>query len=249
MDSISNWSRDSGARRRLAYLLRRTFGRPDGRELSLEDLRLRMQERGLQPRVFLEIGANDGTDTNRLLEAFPEIEIHCFEPDPRAIAAFERNVHSPRAHLHKIAIGAADATMTLYQSTGAPPGREVEFPDGYHLSGSLRAPKKHLDVHPWCKFETSIEVPVQRLDTWASKAGISAVDFIWADVQGAEIDLISGGRFTLQSTIFFCTEYALLELYEGQVSLKEIQASLPNHNLIDRFQNDALFELISGSNQ
>lgn len=137
MDSIANWRRGRDVRQRLACLLRRASGRPYGRELSLGDLRLRMQDRGLYPSVFLEIGANDGTDTNRLLEAFPGVEIHCFEPDARAIAAFESNVHSPRAHLHKIAIGAADATMTLYQSTGAPPGREEQFPEGYHLSGSL----------------------------------------------------------------------------------------------------------------
>lgn len=142
-----------------------------------------------------------------------------------------------------MAIGAADARMTLYQSTGAPPGRDEEFPEGWHLSGSLRPPKAHLDVHPWCKFETTIEVSVQRLDTWAFSAGISAVDFIWADVQGAELDLINGGKVTLESTAFFYTEYALQELYDGQVPLDKIQAALPNHRLVQRFQHDALFEL------
>lgn len=68
-------------------------------------------------------------------------------------------------------------------------------------------------------------------------------------MQGAEIDLIQGGKVTLESTTFFYTEYALQELYEGQVSLEEIQASMPDHYLVERFRNDALFELISGSNR
>lgn len=94
----------------LAQLLRRATGRRDRGEVSLEDLHLRMLKRGLQPSVFLEVGANDGRDTNRILKVFPEFEFHCFEPDPRAIAAFRRNVHSPRTHLYEMSIGAEDAT-------------------------------------------------------------------------------------------------------------------------------------------
>lgn len=74
-------------RQRLVSRLRSATGRPVN--ISLADLQRRMRKRGLVPSLFIEVGANDGTDTNKLLEAFPEIEIHCFEPDPRAIAAFK----------------------------------------------------------------------------------------------------------------------------------------------------------------
>lgn len=129
--------------------------------------------------------------------------------------------------------------------TAPPPGREREFPEGWHLSGSIRRPTGHLNEHKWCNFENSLEVPVQRLDTWAASRGIQHVDFIWADVQGAEMDLIAGGVETLKLTTYFYTEYSQSELYEGQAPLETIQAALPNYDLIQRFQHDALFEIKS----
>lgn len=91
------------------------------KELSPAMLAGHFKARGVEPKVFLEIGANDGVDTNKFLEAFPEVVIHCFEPDSRAISAFKRNVKSPRVHLHETAIGAIDGSVTFYQSDGAPP--------------------------------------------------------------------------------------------------------------------------------
>lgn len=210
-------------------------------ELSPAMLAAYFKAQGVEPKLFLEIGANDGVDTIRFLEAFPGVEIHCFEPDPRAISAFKRNVRSPRAHLHETAIGSIDGSLAFYQSDGAPPGREHEFPEGWHLSGSIRRPTGHLNTHKWCNFESSLEVPVQRLDTWAASRGIHHVDFIWADVQGAEIDMITGGSVTLQSTTLFYTEYSETELYDGQVGLETMQTLLPNHYLAQQFPHDALF--------
>lgn len=230
--------------RRLVKRLRGAVDRPGDEVLSLEEVRLRLLRRGHEPKVILEVGANDGTDTIRFLDSFPEAEIHCFEPDPRAIAAFKQNVRSPRVHLYQVALGSDDTRMRFYQSSGAPPGREEEFPEGWHLSGSLRPPKAHLDEHPWCRFETSIEVSVQRLDTWATQAGISSVDFMWADVQGAEIDLIRGGRETLKSTALFYTEVSDTELYEGQAAFSVVQEALTHHRVAKRFRHDALFERI-----
>ena len=40
--------------------------------------------------LIIEIGAHFGEDTLRLLETFPNAEIHCFEPDSRNYAIFEK---------------------------------------------------------------------------------------------------------------------------------------------------------------
>lgn len=230
--------------RRVSNRFRQTFAPNAPKELSPAMLAAYFKTRGVEPKLFLEIGANDGSDTNKFLEAFPGVEIHCFEPDPRAISAFKRNVKSPRAHLHETAIGSIDGSLTFYQSDGAPPGRQHEFSEGWHLSGSIRRPTGHLNQHKWCTFESSLEVQAQRLDTWAASRGIYQVDFIWADVQGAEMDVIAGGAATLKSTTYFYTEFAQRELYEGQVPLETIQAALPNHSLAQRFQHDVLFAKI-----
>ena len=115
-------------------------------------------------------------------------------------------------------------------------------PGNWDKSGSIRKPKKHLEVVPWCIFDQTIRVPTQRLDTWWQKAGVGQIDFIWADVQGAEIDLIQGGQQALAQTRYFYTEYANAELYEGQIPLRDILKLLPNFRLMRRFSNDVLLK-------
>ena len=67
---------------------------------------------------------------------------------------------------------------------------------------------------------------------------MDAVDFIWADVQGAEADLVLGGRETLKRTRFFYTEYSNRELYEGQADLGQLLAMLPDFELVHRYQGE-----------
>jgi hypothetical protein len=70
------------------------------------------------------------------------------------------------------------------------------------------------------------------------------VDFVWADTQGAEGDLIKGGINTLNKSRYFFTEYGFKELYDGQISLEEIDLLLQNFSASRIFFMDALFENI-----
>jgi FkbM family methyltransferase len=192
--------------------------------------------------LILEIGSNDGTDAVRFLDALPGARVICFEPDPRAIARWKTKVTHPRAELHEIAIGAADGTLTFHQSGG---DKNPSMAEGWDYSGSLRPPKKHLTKHPDVTFDQTIDVPVRSLDSWAAEAGIEAIDFIWADVQGGEKDLILGGGRTLANTRYIYTEYYDVEMYAGQWTFAEIAAALPGHKLIKKWDGDALFALKS----
>ena len=97
-----------------------------------------------------------------------------------------------------------------------------------------------MEDAPHVTFERSAEVAVRRLDGWAAENGVARVDFVWADVQGAENRLIEGGRETLSRTRYLYTEYADRELYEGQWTLDRILAELPGFELAARYPNDAL---------
>jgi 2-O-methyltransferase len=201
---------------------------------------------GADAALILEIGANDGTHTSRFLTDFPSATIYAFEPDPRASAKFKARVHEPRAHLFECAIGAKDGEAKFHVSSGLPDGmpmnEQKDYPLGWDQSGSLRAPKRHTTVWPWVKFETKIKVAVKRLDTWANEYGIKTVDLIWADVQGAEGDLIAGGKNTLARTRFLFTEYSNDGLYKGQPTLARLVKLLPNFSIVRRYPGDVLFK-------
>ena len=189
--------------------------------------------------MIIEVGANTGQTTYELLWEMPEATIYCFEPDPRAIAEFKKNINSPNVHLIESAVGNENGTIVFHQSSGVD-----EYTD-WNQSGSIRKPKEHSKFWPKVTFENSIEVPIVRLDDWAKSIEISLIDFIWADTQGAESDLILGGLLTLQKARYFYTEYGFQELYEEQISLEGIDKLLKGFSIARIFPMDALFENIN----
>lgn len=229
--------RASEALKRLARALRRESEILDG-ALEIAELPALL---GNDRPVILEIGCNDGSHTLQFLEVFPQATIFCFEPDDRAIRRFAQTVQSPRVTLVPIAIGATDGTVRFYASGGAPSAEWAErLPEGWDLSGSIRPPKKHLKRAPWCTFDAGHEVAMRRLDSWAHETGVERVDFVWADVQGAEGDLILGGGQTLARTRYLYTEYSDEELYEGQIDLKGLLERLPQFDVARRYHGDVL---------
>lgn len=195
----------------------------------------------------MEVGSNSGEDTLRLLEAFPESRVMAFEPDPRAAARWRQNVKNSRASLHECVVSSEQGTVQFFQSEGIPPDEQL-FTDvkDWDLSGSIRRPAAHRQVHPWVKFRDPISVPSVTLDSFCASIGLfeghNEVALIWVDVQGAEADVIAGGHETLRRTRYFYTEFSNDYLYEGQVNLKELAKLLPNFRISRIWKNDVLFE-------
>ena len=83
------------------------------------------------------------------------------------------------------------------------------------------------------------------LDTWCDENGIEAIDFIWLDVQGAEMDVIRGGEKVLVKTRYIYTEYSDQELYEGQSPLDQLLNALPAFKIVERYRGDVLLENVT----
>ncbi len=188
--------------------------------------------------TILDVGCNDGTDTLAFLGLFPGARVYAFEPDPRAIRRFNKKVQDARAQLFPVAIGAREGWTQFHQSAGNP--NENDDMPPWDLSGSIRKPKEHLTAHPWCTFDRQFDVPVMTLDAWATTYSVGDVDFIWADVQGAEGDLVLGAGQTLARTRFLFTEYSNHEMYEGQPTLDELLDMLPEFEVVHVYQEDVL---------
>jgi len=68
------------------------------------------------------------------------------------------------------------------------------------------------------------------------------VDFIWADVQGAEENLINGAKDTLKNTRYFYTEYSDEELYRGQINKSRILRMIPGFSIVKDYGNNILLK-------
>ena len=196
---------------------------------------------GDKPSTFLEIGCNDGTDTLKFLDLLPNTHIFCFECDPRAITLFKQNVKVPNITLFDVALDETGGEKLFYQSDGGPDG-------GWNKSGSLCLPTGHLQRSPEITFPKQILVRTTTLDVWAEVYFPHVmhnphvlIDFIWMDVQGAELRVLRSGKKTLNRTRYLYLECHEQILYDGQPTEKEIIAELTGWTCLGRYGDNLLF--------
>jgi FkbM family methyltransferase len=199
--------------------------------------------------LVLEIGANVGGDTAGFLQEFADIRIFCFEPDPRCIAAFKQQIHDSRCVLIEAAVSDRSGSAVLSMSSGAPPvvpqilrkfrvtkkiysvlASYFHTSQGdWNASSSIVEARSHPKDVPWLIFNKQIEVPTISLDEWTQQQGIGEIDFVWADVQGAEKKVIEGAVDTLKRIRFFYTEYGATSSYPEALTRRETIDLITNH--------------------
>ena len=183
--------------------------------------------------IVYEFGACDGYHTNELLNILSTLGkpfiYHAFEPVESLIPTIEANCkkHIGSFSLHKCAVGAVnEIDKKLYKSDSQ-----------YYGSSSIRKPKKVFEFWKDMFFEEQT-CNVITFDSHIKDFGLSdsIIDFVWSDIQGAEIDLIKGGHESFKNVRYFFTEFNNHELYEGQLyNQDELLKLLPNFEIIEEY--------------
>jgi FkbM family methyltransferase len=122
-------------------------------------------------------------------------------------------------HSFNIALTDFDGTAEMYVSSG--------YSDG---SSSLLKPKKHLEDHPDVFFEKKELVTCKTLDSWAYENGISKVDMLWLDMQGAEQQMLAASNKILSTVSIIHTEVSKHESYEGASLYPSLKKFLLSNN-------------------
>ena len=194
--------------------------------------------KSINPLVF-EFGAFDGQDTNNLLnvlkESKEEFTFHTFEPIYDYCKLIESNckAHKENFVLHQIAIGAVDKQEEVFYRSFGSQNRSA-----YPASSSLKKPTQ-IKFDFWRDIQFSESVcQVITFDTFIKENNLEnrIIDFVWADIQGAEIDLIKGGEKTFENVKYAFLELMNYEVYEGCMSSQEeLFHLLPQFELVDVF--------------
>lgn len=189
--------------------------------------------------IILEIGTNDGQDSEDFINTFKNIQLYCFEPDPRAITRFKNRMKKYSNYkLYEMAISNSNGEIDFHLSGGSNPG--MPWYGDWDKSSSIKKPKLHLLQHRWCSFNNTIKVETKKLDDWFKEENLESIDFIWVDVQGAEKEMIEGAIETLKKTKYLYTEFDNVELYEGQPNLDTILKLLPDFKVVKFVENNVL---------
>ena len=173
--------------------------------------------------VVLEIGAAEGEDTVRYVQALLDLKrpfrYIAFEPDERNVWRLTKLLTTHPFELVSHALG---------DKNGLVPWRSSNHP----YSGSVKEPKEHISLYPHISFSEPTMVYMETLDAVAARSSIGKVDWVWCDVQGAEDLVIAGAQKTLTHTRYFYTEYIEVEAYAGQIGRDEIHRRLPGNWVI-----------------
>jgi FkbM family methyltransferase len=199
--------------------------------------------------IIFEIGSHMGFDTQEIRKILPDSKIYCFEPDPRNIKILKKRGIFNIANINTFAISDKDGDEYFNLSSGEikeKTGNKYYDKNTWSASSSIRNPKNHLNIFPWCRFDKRILVETKKLDTFCSNNNIDHINFIWMDVQGCEDLVFKGGENILRNTEYIFTEYSNDELYEGQMNLNQLINFLPGEWIIrNDYGGDVLLENVT----
>lgn len=181
----------------------------------------------IESPVIIELGGYDGGDTKTMLELLgnKNYTYHLFEPNRKLLFNLFMNLAMFKGiEIFNAAIGNTIGISDFYISSGE-----------NCASSSIRKPhliyKEYPDmkfIKDWCTIITlDYHIESMRMDE-------EIIDFIWADIQGAEVDLIKGGEQTFKKVRYLYTEYSDVEFYKGEINLQSILGMLPDFEMIDK---------------
>jgi FkbM family methyltransferase len=146
---------------------------------------------GIQPDgPIVDIGANIGAFTLDCAARFPSIRIEAYEPNPRAFRMLTENIAAN--HLEGRVRAYAEAV-----------GRSCGALELWGCDSSITATAY---PHATDRVEPPARCPMVDLATVVSRAGGTA-GLVKLDAEGAEADVVEGGRHVLQSVPQFVGEY------------------------------------------
>jgi FkbM family methyltransferase len=152
-------------------------------------------------------------------------EVHRFDPDGEEAA----RMSAAGVICHPVALGCMTGRRTLRVMRGDFRGGTSFFEPNTALTDRMMwgsTPMKGGFV-----VDHEIEVDVVRLDEWAASHGMSRVDFIYANVQGAELEVIKGAGSLLEDVLGAVIEVDFVELYKSAPLFAEVDLEMRSAGL------------------
>jgi len=177
-----------------------------------------------RPVVAIDVGCRDGVRP-AWRELRPNALLVGFDADPQECARLNAIAgDSDQERYEAVGLAASEGEATLYV-TADPQSSSLYPPDP-------RALQRYPELWRHQPRGTAT-IQTTTLDSWASGAGVAAIDALKVDVQGAELDVLRGAEGSLGAVRIVETEVEFQQLYEGQ----------PLFTDVDRFLRDRGFVL------
>jgi FkbM family methyltransferase len=134
---------------------------------------------GLDIKLAIDIGGNIGQYTDALIKAFPETEVHIFEPQKINIEKLRlKFIEQNNIKIQQLGVSNKNDTMTLYSNKNG--------------SGLASLSKRKLD-HFGIDFNLEEKVDVIKFeDYWINNLNKREIDLLKMDIEGFELYALEG---------------------------------------------------------
>jgi FkbM family methyltransferase len=179
----------------------------------LAGLQLLPADLDLRRAFVVDLGANEGDFSGAVLGLAPEARILAVEPGPGPRQRLEDRLGSkPNVDIRPVAVAGQTGTATFRLTA-------------HDHNSSLLQPRPESQERIGGGWEVvrEIEVPTVALD---DLVGEESVDVLKLDVQGAELEVIGGGRQTLARTRAVLLEMNLFSQYEGDATFDALHREM-----------------------
>jgi FkbM family methyltransferase len=171
--------------------------------------------------TLIDVGGNRGQFGVSMRDLGFRGTIQSFEPVPEVRAELEKTARRDgNWRVHGLALAAATGRATFH--VGA-----------FDQTSSLKSVDPvEAAANPVLEVARAIEVELDTLDAFVARERIDpARTFLKIDVQGAEMEVLEGGRATLKTLAMLLTETSLVSAYAGGGRIEELLALLRHHGL------------------
>jgi FkbM family methyltransferase len=168
--------------------------------------------------TIFDIGCCEGEDSIRFSRHFTASRVLAFEALPNNQRICRENLacyHATRIELIPVALCDRLGTSDFHVSSGAPNDGEKDWNYG-NKSSSVLPPKNRESMLGWVEFTGKITVPCTTLDAFCQSRGITRIELVHMDVQGAESLVLVGAARLLPNIGAIWLEVSVKEFYAGQ---------------------------------
>lgn len=199
--------------------------------LSGEKFWLRKHLDKSKPIIILDVGANVGNYSKKILRINPNAKIFAFEPHPFSFEQLKRNIHSSNFKPFNLGVGDKKEKLLLYDYQSE---KSTELASLYKPAiEDLRNTKSQ-----------SFEIEIIRLDDFLREQEIDQIDLLKIDTEGNEFKVLLGAKEYLLNNRIKTIQFEFNEInIFSRTFFKDFWDLLPNYNFYRLMPGGKLFHI------